>query len=90
MDELVGNTDGFADSGCVIFLNLALVFAQNNALPQCQFGYRPAISEPYIRRCAVPISTNPSSGHRCPKLHNQTGPGSSTSGTPHYQCVVVH
>ena len=30
MDELVGNTDGFADSGCVILLNLVcfvLIFA---------------------------------------------------------------
>jgi len=34
MDELVGNTDGFADSGYVEHLG-AILFSQAHILPQC-------------------------------------------------------
>jgi hypothetical protein len=80
MDELVGNTDGFADSGCVKSLDPHALLTQNNILLQRQFGHRTAISKPYIRCCTVPISPNTSNGNRCTELYNQTGLGSSTSG----------
>ena len=80
MDELVGNTDGFADSGCVDFLGFRPFLVQNSVLLQCEFGYRAAVSESNIGRCAVPVSTNSSNGNRCAELYNQAGLGSPTAG----------
>jgi Sister chromatid cohesion C-terminus len=69
MNELVGNTDGFADSGCVEFLDPVSVFVQNNIFP-ASVQLSCSDIRPYIRCCTFSITTNSSNSYRCTELHS--------------------
>lgn len=80
MEELVGNTDGFAESGSVHIL-CELLLPNGLTSLQCQLGYHPTILEPHLDSSAVANYANPSSCCRHTHLHHPARACTPSPGT---------
>ena len=78
MDELVGNTDQFADSGYVKLLSDAVPGTDSGE--QSEFCGSTAVSPFHFEGGPIAQRTNARSCRRYPKFHHQTRPCSSVAG----------